>query len=318
MEIGNDEIKAYLDGRYFSAQEACWRLLDFEIHGKFPPVVRLHVHLRGEQIVHFQDEELIEDIAARPGKETTLTAWFVANSEYPEAARGVKYHDFPKFFVWLTTQRKWKPRTRTQPSTVGRMYSADPVEGERFFLRLLLTEVTGRKSYDCVKTLPNGTVCETFREAAASRGLLYDDRERYIAFEEAESHATPRALSRLFATILAYCALGSPRNIWDVYCQHLADGGPDDAIEEAALQLNDDLRALCSSIAVSPPIPQLSDEQLKPRRAAHSLEFATGPEKAFADTHIPLLNSEQAMAFRNITPDVYSGAHGAHFVEGPG
>ena len=318
LEIGNDEIKAYLDGRYFSAQEACWRLLDFEIHGKYPPVVRLHVHLRDEQIVHFQDEELIEDIAARPGRETTLTAWFVANTEHPEAARGVKYHDFPKFFVWLTTQRKWKPRARNQTSTVGRMYSADPVEGERFFLRLLLTEVTGCTSYDCLKTLPDGTVCETFREAAAARGLLYDDREHFLAFEEAASHATPRALSRLFATILAYCAPGSPRNMWDVFCQHLADGSSDDAIERATLQLNEDLRALGSSLAAFPSLPQLSDEQLKPKNTAHALEFATGPQKAYADTHIPLLNAEQKMAFRSIMSDVDSGDQGTHFIEGPG
>ena len=55
------------------------------------------MRLRDEQIAHFQGEELIEDIAARPGREAALTAWFVANSEHPEAARGVKYRDFPKF-----------------------------------------------------------------------------------------------------------------------------------------------------------------------------------------------------------------------------
>ena len=65
--IGNDEIKAYLGERYFSAQEARRGLLDFEIHGKYPPVARPHVHIEDEKILHFQDEELIEDIAARPG-----------------------------------------------------------------------------------------------------------------------------------------------------------------------------------------------------------------------------------------------------------
>ena len=65
------------------------------------------------------------------------------------------------------------------------MCSADPVEGGPLPLRLSLSDVTDRKSYGCAKTLPNGTVCETFREADASRGLLYDGREHYIAFEEA-------------------------------------------------------------------------------------------------------------------------------------
>ena len=34
VEIGNDEIAQYLDARYFSAQEACWRILGFDLHGK--------------------------------------------------------------------------------------------------------------------------------------------------------------------------------------------------------------------------------------------------------------------------------------------
>ena len=192
-----------MGGRYFSAQEACWRLLDFDIRGKYHTVVRLHVHIEDEQIVHFRGEELIEDIDARPGKDTALTEWFDANSEYPEASTGAKYRDFPKYFAWVATQRKWKLRKRIQLNIVGRMYSASPSEGGRFYLRLFLTEVTGCKSYDCAKTLPDGTVCGAFREAAASRGLLHDDRERYLAFEEAASHATPRALSMLVATILA-------------------------------------------------------------------------------------------------------------------
>ena len=107
----------------------------------------------------------------------------------------------------------WKLRKRGQLNTVGRMYSSDPAEGERFCLRLFLTDVTGCDSYDCAKTLPIGAVCEAFLESAADRGLPYDDRERYFAFEEAGSRATPGALSRLFATILAYCAPGSPRTM---------------------------------------------------------------------------------------------------------
>ena len=75
--------------------------------------------------------------------------------------------------------------------TVRRMCPAGPLEGGRFCFRLLITEASGCTPYDCLKTLPGGTVCETFREAAAARGLLRDDRGRFLAFEEAASHATP-------------------------------------------------------------------------------------------------------------------------------
>ena len=197
------------------------------------------------------------------------------------------------------------------------MYSADPADGERFFLRLLLTEVTGCKSYDCVGTLPNGSICEAFREAAAPRGLLYDDRERYIAFDEDSSHATPGALSMIFATILAYCAPGSPRTMWGTFAQHLAEDGSDEAIDKSLFQLNEDLRSVGSSLAVFPSLPQLSHERLKRQDGAQSSEFETAPQKVFADTHIPLINADQTLAFQSITSDVYSGTHGGAFHRWP-
>ena len=84
------------------------------------------------------------------------------------------------------------------------MYAASPAEGGRYYIRLLLTEMDGCASFAGLKTLPDGTVCETFREAAAARGLQVADGERYHAFFEAESQSSPRALSRLYAAIIAY------------------------------------------------------------------------------------------------------------------
>ena len=78
------------------------------------------------------------------------------------------------------------------------------MEGGRYNIRLLLTELGGRTSYDSLKKPTDGTVCETCREPAAARGLLMVDKERYIAFYESSSRAAPKAPSRLFASILSY------------------------------------------------------------------------------------------------------------------
>jgi len=43
-----DEIKQYLDCRYVSPCEACWRIFSFPIHGRNPAVERLFFHLLGE------------------------------------------------------------------------------------------------------------------------------------------------------------------------------------------------------------------------------------------------------------------------------
>src|SRR3954469_25867028 len=43
-----DEIKQYLDCRYVSPCEACWRIFSFPIHGRKPAVERLFFHCEGE------------------------------------------------------------------------------------------------------------------------------------------------------------------------------------------------------------------------------------------------------------------------------
>jgi hypothetical protein len=40
-----DEIKTYLDCRYISASEACWRLFEFDIQYREPAIERLSFHL---------------------------------------------------------------------------------------------------------------------------------------------------------------------------------------------------------------------------------------------------------------------------------
>ena len=169
------------------------------------------------------------------------------------------------------------------------MYSAYPADGGRFYLRLLLTEVTGCKAYDCAKTLPNGTVREPFRDAAASRGLLHDDRDRYLAFEEACPRATTSAISRLFATILAYCSTGSPRTMWNTFSPHLSAEVSEEAIEVAVFQPDEDLRAVGSSLAAFPSVPKISHFRTNAPEKAQSPEFAAGPQKVFAYTHTPYL-----------------------------
>lgn len=44
-----DEIKTYLDCRYISATEACWRIFQFDIHYRQIVIERLPFHLPGEQ-----------------------------------------------------------------------------------------------------------------------------------------------------------------------------------------------------------------------------------------------------------------------------
>jgi hypothetical protein len=58
----SDEIKAYLDCRYVSAIEACWRIFQFEINYRESAVERLNFHLENEQSVVFNDSDYLDNV----------------------------------------------------------------------------------------------------------------------------------------------------------------------------------------------------------------------------------------------------------------
>jgi hypothetical protein len=66
-----DEIKKYLEMRYISTIDACWRLLEFLIHYQDPPVERLNYHLENEQHVIFPNSTRIENIVRKEGIKCT-------------------------------------------------------------------------------------------------------------------------------------------------------------------------------------------------------------------------------------------------------
>ncbi len=103
-----DETKTFLDGRYISTSEAVWRALRFAVHYQNPPVMRLAVHLKGEESVLFEEHGDLEEVLQRK-QPTTLQAWFNSNrndkrgehllypdyvTEYPFAKGQWSYPDF--------------------------------------------------------------------------------------------------------------------------------------------------------------------------------------------------------------------------------
>ena len=60
---------------------------------------------------------------------------------------------------------------------IGHVYTTNPAQGERYSLHLLLHHVSGPMSYANLKTLPNGTQCESFKQTAICLGLLATDDE---------------------------------------------------------------------------------------------------------------------------------------------
>ncbi|KAG2190543.1 hypothetical protein INT46_010705 [Mucor plumbeus] len=93
-----DKIKAFLDARYVSAPEACWRLFSFKMHKEFSA----HQH-----------DDVNDVLSITEAQETTLTAWFEIN-ETDENTRAILYPNFPEQYVWHSNKipKRWALRQR--------------------------------------------------------------------------------------------------------------------------------------------------------------------------------------------------------------
>ena len=56
-----DEPGHYLDTRYIGATEACWRIQEFPLRFRYPPLEMLSIHLPNEQNAIFKDSELSKE-----------------------------------------------------------------------------------------------------------------------------------------------------------------------------------------------------------------------------------------------------------------
>ncbi|XP_019240131.1 PREDICTED: uncharacterized protein LOC109220120 [Nicotiana attenuata] len=215
-----DEIKRYLDCRYISATEACWRIFKFGIHHREPAVERLPFHLEGQNLIIFEEERRAESVLSTPGIEVTkFTEWFEANKKYTEA-RDLTYSDFPTHFVWNSRDKTWTKRRNG--NVVGRIYFAHPASGERFYMRMLLNFVKGCTSFESIRRI-NGVTHDNYKDACYALGLLEDDKEWNDCLAEAALWATGNELRNLFVTILIHCQVTDCRKIWKTNFEILSE-----------------------------------------------------------------------------------------------
>ena len=94
-------------------------------------------------------------------------AYFKLNQEDSEA-KHIKYQDIPEYYTWDTSKHEWNKRKRQPknmevPRTIGRVSNVLPIQGEKFYLRLLLNHRTGATSFTDMKVL-NGIEYSTYKD----------------------------------------------------------------------------------------------------------------------------------------------------------
>ncbi|XP_033142724.1 uncharacterized protein LOC103861187 [Brassica rapa] len=219
-EQPRNEINEYIEGRYLSACESMWRIFVFDIHHNSPAVQKLPIHLPGEHMAVFDENEDLQNVEDRylHGR-TMLTEWFEMNRRYEEV-RKLKYIEMLTMFVWDNSNKIYIKRQ--QRGSIGRIVNINPAAGDKYYLGILVSLVRGPTCYDDLYTV--GEIkYDTFQEACYARGFLGTDKDWHDSMSEASQFSSPRSLRYLFVLILIYCQVSEPRKLWDHSWEYMAE-----------------------------------------------------------------------------------------------
>lgn len=337
-----DEITRYEEARYLSASEAFWRLLQMPMQSQYPSVHALTVHLPDAQFVTFIPANAEEQLSA--SRTTKLTAWFELNQretvapEYGNGGNGrcaidLCYDEIPSHYKW---EKKLWLRKAKPDNVIGRVINAHPSEGERYFLRRLLFHVKGPTSFEDIRTV-NGVLCETFKEACIALGLLEDDKEWNMCFEEAALSKSPRQMRTLFITILVHCTPQNPLSLWHKYKAAMSEdflyefkqlpgnetASLSDNITDMTLHdLEEHLQILGKTLSSIPGMPSPKNERsalpsFNPL-IAEERDFDKGELKQLVTDRTALMTNEQTALFETAIDSFRNKLGKLFFVQAPG
>ncbi|POS81869.1 hypothetical protein EPUL_006681, partial [Erysiphe pulchra] len=214
-----NEIEATLQGRYIGPSQAIWRLMGYATHEEKPAVMLLPFHLKGEHRVTFRVNQDQEDVASGiENQSSVFLDWMKYNAAHADG-RDLFYSDFPMHYTHVKN-RGW--RLRKKGHTIGRMPVAIPRQGERFYLRSLLTVKRGASSYEDLYIV-DGVTYTTPSAACRAWGLTYDDSEWITLYNEVKDTTPDASLRYQFAVNLADSEILDPQRIWDLFQDNFTD-----------------------------------------------------------------------------------------------
>jgi len=250
-----NEINDYQKGRYLSAPEACWHILEFEVTRKEPAVESLLIHLPGRNVPQFRQHDGVRSSTS------LLQRYFLRAEELSH----LRYEDYYEQFVLYLYHdedelqdhdhlekpchgvvRK-KASCRVHIDKVTCINTVSIRSGEVFYLRMLLLHHPAR-SFQDLRTVA-GMRFNSFHEAACDIGLFDNQNEGQLALCEAvDSLRTPSQLRFLFSQIIleGYAAMA----LWMEFRQplsidHMERIGNEDLGYECMLQNIDDQLSQC-------------------------------------------------------------------------
>ena len=332
-----DEIGNYEDLRSVGSSEAVWHLMSYPITDRSPPVMALRVHLKDEQQVVF--DPLAEDEAMERQRQTELTAFFEFNAENPD--QNTLYVDMPVEHIYDKSKKVWRKRKQNRTEkTIGRVHTVNPVAGDVFYLRMLLhnDHCKGKTSYQDLKTLQSGQVCDTYKQVCVELGLLNDDEEWRRVLEEAGATQMPRKLRELFVVILVFCQPSQPGELFEEFWSDWVEDyelqsrrrGVELSDQQKRTMLLLDLEMRLQSFEKQLghcELPELTAEDLAsvqhvartdPVVVREELDFDVAELRTAVNERVPTFTDEQRVIYDAVIAAVQGDQHLAAFIDARG
>jgi hypothetical protein len=100
-------------------------------------------------VAYKERDELHNVINREQSQKSMLIEYFQMNSVNP-FVHSFLYREFSEYYRWDRSEKEWL--RRMQRTQIGSMVYACPIEGERYYLCVLLNHVKGATSFDDLKT----------------------------------------------------------------------------------------------------------------------------------------------------------------------
>ena len=315
-----NEIESYIDCRYVSSEEACWRIMAFHSHKEKPNVETLMYHLPNEQTIYFTSKSDIKNLSTDK-KLTQFLAWFELN-KIDYNARQYTYLEIPKYYTFQSDHCWHRRKNKQTYETVSRFATASIKDPERFYLRLLLHHVKGPTSYEDLLTV-NGILCDTFAKAAELLGIASEDREWDECLREASLTQMTYSLQKLFVTILVFCNPVDPLKLWLDHRVNLSFEymylTEDEAFEASLFKISELLAEHGKSLS-DYKLPAVKTNTLQITKFDDELIESEAVKKLLTskvEKLIPTLNLKQKSAYDAIMCAYYINEGGIFFIDGP-